>query len=311
MGNQKEINQLLTEIDRISSDTEFNTQGLLDGSYSGKIFHIGANADQKMDVSISNMGTTAIGTAGRTGAAGGGTTPAQAATATVDGVTFTATETGEGFNDYTISFQDGTGEGVAVDRDSKKIVVTLDFSDTPTMDSSSWVITETGAGTGSFTVSGTFTGTVASTGTTAGGAEEVAGGGTATNIDALAVDDADIDSLEATLTDAAVTARLGAGKEGVLTQAGANAAITNINDAIEQVSAERSKLGAMQNRLEHTIANLGTSAENLQAAESRIRDLDMAEEMMAFTKNNILQQAATAMLAQANMAPQSVLQLLG
>jgi flagellin len=94
-------------------------------------------------------------------------------------------------------------------------------------------------------------------------------------------------------------------------QNSANSAITAINDAIETVSAERSKLGAYQNRLEHTIANLGTSAENLQAAESRIRDLDMAEEMMAFTKNNILQQAATAMLAQANMAPQSVLQLLG
>jgi flagellin len=91
----------------------------------------------------------------------------------------------------------------------------------------------------------------------------------------------------------------------------ANEAITVINDAIETVSAERSMLGAIQNRLEHTIANLGTSAENLQAAESRIRDLDMAEEIMAFTKNNILQQAATAMLAQANMAPQSVLQLLG
>jgi len=97
----------------------------------------------------------------------------------------------------------------------------------------------------------------------------------------------------------------------VVTQVGANAAITNINKAIEQVSAERSKLGAIQNRLEHTIANLGTSAENLQAAESRIRDLDMAEEIMSFTKNQILQQAATAMLAQANMAPQSVLQLLG
>jgi len=259
------------------------------------------------------MGTTAIGTAGRTGAAGGGTTPAQAATATVDGVTFTATETGEDFNDYTISFQDGTTEGVAVDRDSKTIVVTLDFSNTPTTDASSWTVNATGAGTGSFTVSGTFTGDVNSTGTTAGGAEEVAGGGTATNIDALAVDDADIDSLAATLTDAEVEAALQAAGSGVgvLTQAGANAAITNINDAIEQVSAERSKLGAMQNRLEHTIANLGTSAENLQAAESRIRDLDMAEEIMAFTKNNILQQAATAMLAQANMAPQSVLQLLG
>ena len=94
-------------------------------------------------------------------------------------------------------------------------------------------------------------------------------------------------------------------------QKSADKAITIINNALETVSAERSKLGAMQNRLEHTIANLGTSAENLQAAESRIRDLDMAEEIMAFTKNNILQQAATAMLAQANMAPQSVLQLLG
>jgi flagellin len=96
----------------------------------------------------------------------------------------------------------------------------------------------------------------------------------------------------------------------VSSQKAADKAITIINDALEAVSAERSKLGAMQNRLEHTIANLGTSAENLQAAESRIRDLDMAEEIMAFTKNNILQQAATAMLAQANQQPQSVLQLL-
>ncbi|MGI6555698.1 MAG: flagellin, partial [Bacillota bacterium] len=82
------------------------------------------------------------------------------------------------------------------------------------------------------------------------------------------------------------------------------------NDAIEAVSTERSKLGAYQNRLEHTINNLGTSAENLTAAESRIRDVDMAKEMMEFTKNNIISQAATAMLAQANMMPQLVLQLL-
>ena len=90
-----------------------------------------------------------------------------------------------------------------------------------------------------------------------------------------------------------------------------NAAVSVIDAAIEKVSAERSKLGAVQNRLEHTIANLNNAAENLQAAESRIRDVDMAQEIMEFTKNSILQQAATAMLAQANMAPQSVLQLLG
>ena len=90
----------------------------------------------------------------------------------------------------------------------------------------------------------------------------------------------------------------------------ATAAIQVINDAIETVSAERSKLGAYQNRLEHTINNLGTSSENLTAAESRIRDVDMAKEMMEFTKMSILAQAAQAMLAQANQQPQGVLQLL-
>ncbi|MDI6707238.1 MAG: flagellin, partial [Bacillota bacterium] len=93
--------------------------------------------------------------------------------------------------------------------------------------------------------------------------------------------------------------------------AGFDKNIVVIDKAIAQVSAQRSQLGAYQNRLEYTINNLGTSAENLQAAESRIRDVDMAAEMMEFTKNNILTQAATAMLAQANMLPQSVLQLLG
>lgn len=103
------------------------------------------------------------------------------------------------------------------------------------------------------------------------------------------------------------------GKPGIdisSTQSAANAAITTINTALEAVSVQRSELGAVQNRLEHTINNLGASSENLTAAESRIRDVDMANEMMAFTKNNILTQAAQAMLAQANQQPQGVLQLL-
>ena len=94
------------------------------------------------------------------------------------------------------------------------------------------------------------------------------------------------------------------------TSTNAQKSISLINAAIIEVSAERAKLGAKQNRLEHTIKNLDTAAENLQASESRIRDVDMAKEMMNFTKNNILNQAATAMLAQANMVPQGVLQLL-
>ncbi|MCM3148646.1 flagellin Hag [Bacillus pumilus] len=83
-----------------------------------------------------------------------------------------------------------------------------------------------------------------------------------------------------------------------------------VDSAINQVSAQRGKLGAVQNRLEHTINNLGASSENLTAAESRIRDVDMAKEMSEFTKNNILSQASQAMLAQANQQPQNVLQLL-
>ena len=83
-----------------------------------------------------------------------------------------------------------------------------------------------------------------------------------------------------------------------------------IDNAINEVSSQRSALGAVQNRLEHTINNLSVSEENLTAAESRIRDVDMAKEMMEFTKNNILTQAAQSMLAQANMQPQGVLQLL-
>jgi len=133
------------------------------------------------------------------------------------------------------------------------------------------------------------------------------------------------------LKDDAVTIQIGANKEETLsieigtmtaaklsvsglvvsTSAWAQSAISKIDAAINTVSTERARLGAKQNRLEHTIKNLDTAAENLQASESRIRDVDMAQEMMNFTKNNILNQAATAMLAQANMVPQGVLQLLG
>lgn len=96
----------------------------------------------------------------------------------------------------------------------------------------------------------------------------------------------------------------------VSTQGGANSAISVIDDAINSVSGTRADLGALQNRLEHTINSLGVASENLTAAESRIRDVDMAKEMMSFTKTQILSQAAQAMLAQANTLPQGVLQLL-
>jgi flagellin len=108
------------------------------------------------------------------------------------------------------------------------------------------------------------------------------------------------------------TAALNVEKTDLLvdTYANAQATLTKIESAITTVSTERATMGAWQNRLDHTINNLGTSSENLTAAESRIRDVDMAKEMMNQTKNSILSQAAQAMLAQANQQPQGVLQLL-
>lgn len=102
----------------------------------------------------------------------------------------------------------------------------------------------------------------------------------------------------------------GATTLNVHTQKGANEAITKIKTAIDSVSQYRAKLGAAQNRLEHTVNNLDVTSENITAAESRIRDTDMADEITAFTKNQILLQASQSMLGQANAAPKSILSLL-
>ena len=99
-------------------------------------------------------------------------------------------------------------------------------------------------------------------------------------------------------------------ENGIMTEENASAAIDTIKEAINTVSSTRAGLGALQNRLEHTINNLDVAVENLSAANSRIRDTDMAKEMMNYTKMNVLVQSAQAMLAQANQQPQSVLQLL-
>lgn len=171
---QKEVDQLASELTRISDTTEFNTKKLLDGSFTGAQFQIGANADQTLSVSIGAMDAANLGVG------------------TLDGVT-------------------GVTTGLDVSTD---------------------------AGT-------------------------------------------------------------------------ASTAITTIQTAIDSVSSQRSTLGAVQNRLDHTINNLNVAAENLTASESRIRDTDMAKEMTSFTRAQILSQAGTAMLAQANQVPQNVLRLLG
>jgi flagellin len=281
---QKEIDQLAQEITRISTDTEFNTKPLLTGDLD-VIFHIGANEAQNINLTINPMDAESLGVRGEVYTAQpSGITGLDIQSLTGEAVTIKVVASQETNNpevaETTASFEDGT--------------ITITLAQAAGNDSAAGAITAKLADV------------KAALESVAGDAGIVVIEGTGFNGNSEAT------SVTTTLTnweiDEDASAKVGI---NVSSQAAADKAITVIDDAIVLVSAERSKLGAHQNRLEHTIANLGTSAENLQAAESRIRDLDMAEEIMAFTKNNILQQAATAMLAQANMAPQSVLQLLG
>jgi flagellin len=189
----------------------------------------------------------------------------------------------------TINFTDGTNNanGVALDAGSVTLSnVTLNFADLSAVSSEAELDTALfGAGTsGSVSVTESVEMTI-QTGADKGEELKVSIG----NMSATAL------SINAT---------------SIADRVNASNSIDSVNTAINTVSTQRAKLGAYQNRLQHKINNLDTSAENLQAAESRIRDLDMAKEMTTYTKNNILVQASTAMLAQANAAPQGVLQLL-
>jgi len=279
---QKEIDQLIQEIDRIGNTTEFNTKKLIDGSKSGVTEQLG-------NVKFDNQGDASVFTA------------VAAQTPSVLGTP--GTEADETVN-VKITDYDAVG----------------------------------GTYTLTWTTQNGDTGTIAGI-AAAGGAQTIntsAGGSYTLTLGALSIDDIGKEatftsraSVE-TYTDNTLSFQIGANSSqtmnvdindmraaalhvddiNVSSATSAQASISAINKAIEVVSAQRSKLGAFQNRLEHTINNLGASQENLTAAESRIRDVDMAKEMMEFTKNNILSQAAQAMLAQANQQPQGVLQLL-
>jgi flagellin len=265
---QKEVDQLSQELNRISDNTEFNTQNLLDGTFTGKI-HIGANQGQNMEISINNMSAGALG-ASEVDTAG---------TATVDTDIELTNNTGQAVN-LVIADPGTTGSlSTAFDEGSNTLTVTLGHNGTNASSTKSEVI------------------------------DAINGSG---KLEAAITTGEDDTATAGAVASAPVAAATFDATKGidVSTQESADAAITTLNNAIQNVSAERSKLGAYQNRLDHTINNLGTSAENLQSAESRIRDVDMAKEMMEMTKNNILSQASQSMLAQANQQPQSVLQLL-
>ncbi|MDO8106130.1 flagellin [Isoptericola sp. b441] len=283
---QSEMTELNKELDRIASTTQFNGSKLLDGSYTGS-FQVGANtsADDKIGVTIGNMSATALGVAGVdvTTAASNAST-AVLTTAAAGGTPAVLTVNGPGgatvdFTAYDASKFTALNGTVSVGSKSFDLT-SVDFSSATDTASSVAAIqsaADAALGSGAVTVAAT------ATGLTFTGATPAAG---------------------ASATEAAAT-------EPVFQQAsGATQAINLIDSAITKVSTQRSNLGAIQNRFDHTINNLNVANENLTASESRIRDTDMAAEMVQFTRAQILSQAGTAMLAQAKSLPQSVLQLL-
>jgi len=263
---QKEINQLTKEVDRISTDTEFNTKKLLDGSMATTVSAVGGTVD--------NL--------------------AAAPTDTAVGISMAAgSSLATGTYSITVSYTAATAGG-----DPAKFSIEAEDEDGNAVDGSNFTIK----------VNETLTAALE-----AAGADETF---SATEVDVNA-DKAMIFHIGANAgqkTELSINnmdaKSLGINAIDLTQQETADKAITTIDEAISYVSSQRAALGGMQNRLEHTINNLGTTSENLTASESRIRDVDMAQEMMEFTKNNILSQASQAMLAQANQQPQSVLQLL-
>ncbi|MDP3871046.1 MAG: flagellin [Methyloversatilis sp.] len=383
---QQEVSQLQQEINRVASTTQFNGKNLLDGSFSGQYFQVGANANQSIGISLNNTKATNI---GANTVSANGTLNAAAALAAGAGARVANTVVAA--EDLTVTGSLGTA-AVAVNlADTAKAVAAAVNAQSATTGVSATAATEatlsglTAAGTYTFTLFGenstgvavsatignaadlsslstainNYAATTGITATVSGGsvtlksesgadisitdfagagnislqgrnaftnatagAAVVLTGATATtdsstvggtlkfsSSDAFSVTSASAGGLF-TATTANASALSSVASISVGTQTGANAAIDVIDAALQSINTQRASLGAIQNRVQNTISNLQTTSENVSAARSRIQDADFAMETANLTRAQILQQAGTAMLAQANSLPQNVLSLL-
>ena len=300
---QKEMNQLTSEISRIGNNTEFNTQKLLNGTSGavsgGKIVTPEVTAKQGV-FTAETVGTADV---------------------VIDGKTLKYDISGDG----SASFKNAADLVKLINNDAE-----LSAKYTAADDGAKLTLTQKvgkesataadikGAGTTATTTAGVEAKAAVTTGASSAFTFQIG----ANEGQQFTASISDMRSAALGLAGKGAGFITGAGNDlsdvsiagehalDISTASAATSAITIIDTATASVSGERAKLGAYSNRLEHTIANLGTSSENLTSAESRIRDVDMAKEMSTFSKNNILSQAAQAMLAQANQQPQQVLSLL-
>ena len=302
-----EFDQLKEEIDQIASTTTFNNMNILDGSLGAPSVAVTTGSTLNTGLSLSGTGSYSVySNTGMSASAAGTFTLSLGDVSATTGVFTADTATPTAIK---ISFEDATTGNV-----TNTFVEISSAIEGTVGDGKSFTLnlSQAGLGTYSIAAANNVTGTaseanfvqeleglkvVTEEGTGTGGALSI-------QVGALAADKMDlaIGNMDST--------SLGVDTQSISTQNGASAAITATRAAINTVSNQRALLGAMQNRLDHKINNLTAQSQNLSAAQSRIKDVDIAQEMTEYTKNNILSQASTAMLAQANSAPQNVLSLL-
>lgn len=317
---QKEMNQLTSEVSRIGNNTEFNTQKLLNGNKVGPASAASVN-EVKASLTLGTLEITSeetgvLGNAQSVEIVNGSGTSAATSAAVVNGkLTITLGTDAGGAVDATKStntviaaainaegtFTAAAGTGADVQSAVAQTSLTggIDANSPAKEGAASLQIGANQSQQFTVTINDMRASALGIAGTAAGAASGKDGGVTGASFVAT--------SAANTLSDVSTA---GETALDISDATKASAATKVLDQAIKEVSSERSRLGAYQNRLEHTTNNLKTSSENLTAAESRIRDVDMAKEMMNQTKNSILGQAAQAMLAQSNQTPQGVLQLL-
>ncbi len=272
---QTEVSQLLNEIDRVADQTNFNGVKLLDGSFAGAVFQVGANAGETITVSsITDANTAALGSVSQ----------ATGAALSVAASSLTGYGTAIAAGGVTINGVDLGAIGAASSAAERAGQLTNAINN---------VSAQTGVGASYDTATGQITLTSAAAITVAGTTNDATVAGWANASIGTVSTTTGIDTLS------------------VGSYAGAQLAIQQVDSALSTINSTRASLGAVQNRFESVVANLSVTAENLSGARSRIQDADFAKETANLTRGQILQQAGTAMLAQANAAPQNVLSLLG
>ena len=290
----EELDALTKELDRISTTTQFNKQNLLDGTFTAKNLQVGANANQKIEISIGNMNAATLGLKSIKG---------QESSVVQKGKKPTTVT----YKDYIYQYDTTTAFSK-----NKALAISQFKGDMSQKAADNQYVMQLDKTTGSiYYLDGASKRYDAISAAKQADISAMKGSisGALTNSFADYFNTQDETAQAPTV--AAPSTDFELSNPSVSSYAKANATITAVQEAINKVSSQRSALGAIQNRLEHTIANLDNVAENTQAAESRIRDTDMASQMVEYSKNNILAQAGQSMLAQANQSNQGVLSLLG